>query len=94
MHPPLYQAHPLCQKEVEAFTRCHDENPWLKFFNACGDAESVMNACFREEKALRRQLNREKGPVSFLKIVKRPAEGAGAPAVATGAPVAAGKQQQ
>lgn len=72
MHPPLYQAHPLCGERVEAFTKCHEDNPWMKFANVCGDLESAMNACFKEEKTLRRQLNREKGPVAFLKLVKKP----------------------
>lgn len=71
MHPPLFQAHPLCRSHVEAFTRCHEENPWMKFLNACGDLESAMNACFKEEKALRRQLNKERGPVAFLRVVDK-----------------------
>ena len=80
MHPPLYQAHPLCAKEVEAFTACHKENPWAKFANVCGDAEAAMNACFKEEKVLRRQLNKEKGPVPVLRLkMKKKGEGDDAP---------------
>ena len=78
MHPPLFQAHPLCQAHVEAFTRCHAEHTWLKFLNACGEMELQMNACFREEKALRRQLNAQRGPVAMFKMTvhKTPADGA------------------
>jgi COX assembly protein 2 len=60
MHAPLYQPHPLCKQEVEDFTRCHRENPFMKFLNACGEAELTMNACFREEKKLRRGVSKER----------------------------------
>ena len=61
MHPPLYQAHPLCRELVDQFVQCHKDNPVMKFLDACGAAERTMNACFREEKELRRRLNRERG---------------------------------
>ena len=57
MHPPLHQPHPLCREEVTALIRCHDENPFLKFVNVCGDAKTALDLCFREEKVLRKKLN-------------------------------------
>lgn len=75
MHPPLFQAHPLCQPQVESFTRCHVDHPVAKFFNACGDLELEMNACFKEEKNMRRQLNTQRGTVALFKMTvhKQPA---------------------
>ena len=57
MHPPLFQPHPLCEREVVALVRCHEDHPFLKFLNACGDAKLALDLCFREEKVLRRRLN-------------------------------------
>ena len=97
MHPPLFQAHPLCREvrgvaggqrsetsvpteidpaiahsspptllsprssartqEVETLVRCHEERSVAKFFNACGPAKLALDACFREEKVLRKRLN-------------------------------------
>jgi COX assembly protein 2 len=58
MHPPLFQPHPLCKQEVEDLVRCHSENPYLKFVGVCNDAKSSLDMCFREEKVMRRQLNK------------------------------------
>ena len=58
MHPPLFKPHPLCKGEVETLVRCHEENPLMKFLNACGEAKIEMDKCFREEKKLRVQLNK------------------------------------
>ena len=80
MHPPLYQAHPLCREHVEAFAKCHEDNPVLKFLNACGALEAEMNVCFREEKNLRRQLNRERGPQPPFRLIRAPAKPSGAEA--------------
>ena len=85
MHPPLLQAHPLCQREVAAFTTCHTEHPLLKFLNACGELEAVMNACFKEEKTLRRQLNVARGPPAMLRMTIR-REGAAVEGAAGDAP--------
>lgn len=57
MHPPLFQSHPLCKTEVDALVACHEENPVMKFFNACGDIKTALDLCFREEKKLRKKLN-------------------------------------
>jgi Cytochrome c oxidase biogenesis protein Cmc1 like len=59
MHPPLYKPHPLCKKEVEDLVKCHEENPWMKFLDACGPAKRTLDACFREEKKLRVKLNKK-----------------------------------
>lgn len=58
MHPPLYKPHPLCKKEVEDLIKCHEDNPFMKFLDACGPAKRTMDACFREEKKLRVKLNK------------------------------------
>lgn len=34
-------------QEVEALVKCHEENPFMKFLNACGDAKVAMDRCFR-----------------------------------------------
>ena len=58
MHPPLFKPHPLCKQEVEDLVHCHRDNPYLKFFGVCNDAKTSMDLCFREEKNLRRKLNK------------------------------------
>ena len=58
MHPPLFKPHPLCEREVDVLVQCHARHPFLKFLDACGTAKAEMDACFREEKKLRVQLNR------------------------------------
>ncbi len=75
MHPPLYQAHPLCRELVDQFVQCHKDNPVMKFLDACGAAERTMNACFREEKELRRRLNRERGNPQLAWLGLAPAAG-------------------
>jgi COX assembly protein 2 len=57
MHPPLFAPHPLCEGEVKALVKCHEDNPVMKFFNACGDVKVALDLCFREEKKLRKKLN-------------------------------------
>ncbi len=74
MHPPLYQPHPLCRAEVDALVTCHDDNPVMKFFNACGDAKAALDLCFREEKKLRRKLNprvQEPGAMAIRAAVEK-----------------------
>lgn len=68
MHPPLFKPHPLCKKEIEDLVKCHQDNPWAKFLNACGDVKITLDLCFREEKKLRKELNNKsakKGPYDF-----------------------------
>jgi COX assembly mitochondrial protein 2 len=80
MHPPLYQPHPLCRAEVDALVACHDGNPVMKFFNACGDAKAALDLCFREEKKLRRKLNprvSEPGAVAVRAAIERRMAAAG-----------------
>ena len=57
MHPPLFAPHPLCEEEVKALVKCHEDFPVLKFFNHCGDVKIALDLCFREEKKLRKKLN-------------------------------------
>ncbi len=59
--PPVVspaQAHPLCEKEVKTLVSCHENNKFMKFLNACGDAKVELDRCFREEKKLRVKLNK------------------------------------
>ncbi len=58
MHPPLFKPHPLCKQEVEDLVRCHTDRPYMKFLGVCNDAKSALDLCFREEKNLRRRLNK------------------------------------
>ncbi|OWZ02784.1 hypothetical protein PHMEG_00025590 [Phytophthora megakarya] len=50
MHTPLDRPHPDCQTEIKALLECHDENPYAKFFGACGEIKTALDICFREEK--------------------------------------------
>jgi len=59
MHPPLFKAHPLCKPEVDSLVKCHTENPYAKFFGVCNEAKACMDLCFREEKVLRKKLNKK-----------------------------------
>ena len=47
MHPPLFQPHPLCEGEVQALVRCHEENKVSKFWGACNDSKHALDMCFR-----------------------------------------------
>ena len=47
------------RQEVEALVKCHAENPYLKFVGTCNDAKSSLDLCVREEKNLRRSLNKK-----------------------------------
>lgn len=66
--PPLPFPYPTRAQAVEAYVACHADHPVAKFFNACGDMESSMNACFKEEKELRRAINRAHPATSMLSV--------------------------
>ena len=42
---------------IEAFKKCHEENPVTKFFGVCNDHKSAMDICFRAEKEMKRKKN-------------------------------------
>jgi len=48
---------------IEALNRCHDENPFKKFFGVCNEAKVALNQCFVLEKERQRRRN-------FLKAKK------------------------
>ncbi|KAG7379361.1 hypothetical protein PHYPSEUDO_008717 [Phytophthora pseudosyringae] len=50
MHAPLDRPHPDCQTEIKALLECHENNPYAKFFGACGDIKTALDWCFKEEK--------------------------------------------
>lgn len=61
MHPPLFRPHPQCSDYVDLLVRCHDENPFGKYFGACNEAKSAMDKCFRAEKEEKRKENMRRG---------------------------------
>jgi COX assembly protein 2 len=62
MHPPLFKEHPLCEEQVQALVRCHEERNVAKWFGACNDVKRELSACLREEKKLRVKLNKRVKP--------------------------------
>ena len=41
-------------QEIEALIKCHKEHPYAKFWGECNQIKWALDACFREEKALKR----------------------------------------
>ena len=72
MHPPLHAAaHPHCAGPIEALKHCHATNPWRKFLGACNAKKHTLDACFRQEKELKRAVNQERArrdKARFLEI--------------------------
>lgn len=59
MHPPLHlNKHPHCREAILRLVRCHKQHPVAKFWGVCNEAKRALDACFREEKVLNRQLNK------------------------------------
>lgn len=42
-----FAANGFFMQEVQDLVKCHDEHPFLKFFNACGSAKVALDACFK-----------------------------------------------
>ncbi|KAG2978428.1 hypothetical protein PC118_g12300 [Phytophthora cactorum] len=57
MHAPLDRPHPDCQAEIKALLECHENNPYAKFFGACGDVKTALDHCFKNEKIRMRSEN-------------------------------------
>ncbi|KUF76763.1 hypothetical protein AM587_10011162 [Phytophthora nicotianae] len=66
MHAPLDRPHPDCQavrtairhrKEIKALLECHENNPYAKFFGACGEVKTALDHCFKNEKIRMRSEN-------------------------------------
>lgn len=62
--PPLPVARarnpPARAQLVDLLVKCHDENPYGKFWGACNDEKAAMDWCFKEEKEEKRRANFEK----------------------------------
>ncbi|GMF21432.1 unnamed protein product [Phytophthora fragariaefolia] len=44
-------------QEIKALLECHEENPYAKFFGACGEVKTALDWCFRQEKTRIRSEN-------------------------------------
>jgi len=60
MHPPLDRSHPDCQEAIKLLKECHDENTFGKFFGKCNQFKAELDACFRQEKEVKRAANLKK----------------------------------
>ena len=68
MHPPLYRPHPKCEDVVQRLVKCHEENPWSKFWGACNDHKAALDICFRAEKREAQVANLEKARRSQARL--------------------------
>jgi|APCry1669189665_1035243.scaffolds.fasta_scaffold33784_2 hypothetical protein len=62
MHPLIDSVHPLCTQEVLDYKKCGEENAYLgklAVTDLCEPFKHMMKACFREEKILRKELNKK-----------------------------------
>ena len=52
--PPLdvqpASAHLRPLQQILALHRCHDDNPWAKYWGVCNDTLAELRACFKNEK--------------------------------------------
>ncbi|XP_044763183.1 COX assembly mitochondrial protein 2 homolog [Coccinella septempunctata] len=61
MHPDL-SSHlhtDECNLLIESLQKCHEENPFLKFFGKCNQQDTLMVKCLRQERLARRRKNFE-----------------------------------
>lgn len=83
MHPPLTaDSHPRCLAHISALVTCHADHAVLKFVGHCNAQKDALDACFKEEKAWKRQINFEKGKAEQARLVARKAAAAAAAAQA------------
>ena len=58
MHPPLVlHRNPHCRQEIIALQDCHRDHSLSKFWGACNDAKTKLDACFRKQKDFKRKVN-------------------------------------
>mmetsp|Transcript_16486 Transcript_16486/g.49366 ORF Transcript_16486/g.49366 Transcript_16486/m.49366 type:complete len:86 (+) Transcript_16486:112-369(+) len=82
MHPHLHvDRHPTCAKEIVDLKRCHEEHPVAKFWGVCNDAKLALDECFRQEKVLKRDINRAKARAERERFRQKMAE-VGSPSTA------------
>eukprot|EP00475_Leptophrys_vorax_P034243 TRINITY_DN55026_c0_g1_i1.p4 TRINITY_DN55026_c0_g1~~TRINITY_DN55026_c0_g1_i1.p4 ORF type:complete len:105 (+),score=5.72 TRINITY_DN55026_c0_g1_i1:590-904(+) len=58
MHPLLtVDKHPSCAELIRKLQQCHADHPIAKFWNVCADVKTELDACFRQEKVVKRTAN-------------------------------------
>lgn len=43
-------AHLRPLQQILALHKCHDDNPWAKYWGVCNDTLAELRACFKNEK--------------------------------------------
>ena len=55
-HPSRARRNPPARAQlVELLVKCHDENPYGKFWGACNDEKHALDLCFKEQKKVTRK---------------------------------------
>jgi len=50
MHPPLApHRHQMCETQIAALTRCHEENSVAKFWGVCNQVREMLGKCLQQE---------------------------------------------
>lgn len=49
-----------CNELIQLLHKCHDENPFKKFFGYCNQEDAEMLRCLKQERIARRAQNRIK----------------------------------
>ncbi|PRW44355.1 G8 domain-containing [Chlorella sorokiniana] len=58
-HPPLeIHQHPSCKEQILALHKCHDDNPFAKYWGVCNETLAELRACFKNEKRTKIALNK------------------------------------
>eukprot|EP00962_Isochrysis_galbana_P004664 scaffold1285_cov112-Isochrysis_galbana.AAC.1 len=53
----------MCVEQIQAFKKCHEETGYIgKALGACNQPKALMDRCFREQKKVKRRINREDRP--------------------------------
>ncbi|CAL1529121.1 unnamed protein product [Lymnaea stagnalis] len=64
MHPDLspHLHTEECNEVIAALKKCHKDNPFKKIFGACNELDQAMTKCLKQERELKRQMNKNKSP--------------------------------
>ena len=59
MHPQLTLLNnAMCAEYIDALKRCHEEGGvWARLIGACNGEKAALDACFREQKKVKRSAN-------------------------------------